>query len=151
MNSDEIGRLIANRNRKIRRLLSHGVSVAPQAFEAATGHARAVALNLVVERSLSNKAAREALASTHSALAELSRRNPGMRPHYNRLMDVVLVELAKLTQIALDSENYQPLTDAFKGAKAKLDDAYQQARKTIAGMKNATAILAAFGALVGAL
>jgi hypothetical protein len=144
---EELRRQITNRNRKIGRLLSHGVSSAPHAFAQAAVLPRSRARR---GRSLSNKAAREALGATHSALAELARRAPSMAAHYSALMDVVIVELAKLTQIGLDSEDYRPVTAAFSGAKKKLDSAYAQAKKTITSMKNAAAILTAFSALVGA-
>lgn len=127
-------------------MLGHGVKAAPKVL----GKSAALKAKPLAAHQLSHRVARQALALTHAALAELARRDAGMRSHYNALMDTVMVELAKLTQLALNEENYSPITSQFKSAEGKLRSAYEQAKQTIAGMNDAAAILGAFAAIVDA-
>ncbi|MER9655988.1 hypothetical protein NKJ26_21200 [Mesorhizobium sp. M0152] len=151
MDQDVFRKFVRSQNRKIKRLVPEGVKDAAAAF-ARTVPKAGGAIALAVPQ-LTNKGAAQALAATHSALAELARRNPARRAHYAELMHATLMELAQATQLDLNTQGqrYQPITQELKAVAASLKAAYQQAKQTITNMNNAAAILSAFAAIVGAL
>lgn len=147
----ELNRVIINHNAQIRRRVSGGVTVAPTNFAAAMSSARRRARP---GSSLSLGEASDALASTHSALAKLARLATGReRRRLKTLMDIVLEDLRAVTQKILDNEGirYRGITEKLKAAKDDLDSAHQKAKRQLANIQNATAILNAFGKLVSAI
>lgn len=150
MNLDELERVIKNQNAAIRRRLPGGVTQASSRFKKQTStHTLAVA-----KSTLALDQAADALALTHSALAQLARRATGpKRVEYKALMDVVLAELKVVTQAILDhlGQMYRPMTSALKAASAKLAAAYKSAQDTISGLSNAATLLSGFGSLISAI
>ncbi|WP_144223484.1 hypothetical protein [Mesorhizobium amorphae] len=150
MKTAEDKRATAKRTRQLGRLLGHGITLAPAKFKALAKLEIATTFGATAYK-LSNAAAIQALGATHTALFKLATKYPGRAANYKPLMDKVLHELLALKQQALDAENYQPITDAFKGAKNELKSAYNDAKTAISGMKDAAAILAAFASLISAI
>ena len=152
MNIDELNRNIRNHNAQIRRRIDGGVSFAPLAFSAALAGSAPRASR--ADKSLSLDEASKALASTHSALAKMARLATGNeRRALKRLMDVVLLDLRNVTQKILDNEGirYRGITTQLKASKGALSNAHQNAKRQLANIQNATAIINAFGKLVAAI
>ena len=72
---------------------------------------------------------------------------------YSRLMDIVLLELARIVQDNLDQSAaaYQPLTKAFKKSTGELKAAHSAAKSTINALKLASSVISAFGGLIAAI
>ncbi|MGV2069060.1 hypothetical protein [Agrobacterium sp. 22-226-1] len=89
-------------------------------------------------------------AAAETTAAQYRRTNES---RYSRLMDVVMLELARIVQDDLDQSAaaYQPLTAAFKGSKKDLKAAYNSAKSKIDALNVAAAVIKAFGRLMAAV
>lgn len=89
-------------------------------------------------------------AAAETTAAQYRRTN---QSRYSRLMDVVLLELARIVQDDLDQSAaaYRPLTAAFKGSTKDLKAAYNSAKSSIEALNLAAAVIKAFGGLIAAV